>query len=183
MTDSVTDMRDMTRTWPALCALGAGLVHLAISASSPWWWALALISIGALEVAWSLAYLIRGAPFMPRAMLAVSLAPVAVLGSLVVLGLMTQHASAMTMHAGMTAAVTLPVLPFSAATALNLVVAGRCAVQLRRNRTATAQSVHQPGPVRAITGILLGAALVALITVPALGSTDAGHEASMHMTM
>lgn len=183
MTDGVTDMRDMTRTWPALCALGAGLVHLAISASSPWWWSLALISIGALEVAWSLMYLIRGTPVMPRGMLAVSLSPVAVLGSLVVLGLMTQHASAMTMHTGITAALTVPVLSFTAATVLDLVVAGSCAVHLRRSRTAAPAPIHQPGPVRAITGILLGAALVALITVPALGSTDVGHEASMHMTM
>ena len=41
-----------TRQWPALCAWGAGLVHLAIAAGSSPLWAVLLGAIGAAELAW-----------------------------------------------------------------------------------------------------------------------------------
>ena len=181
-------MRVMMRTWPALCALGAGLVHLAVSASSPWWWAIPLIVIGAAELAWSIAYLIRDAPVLPRAMLAVALAPVAALGVLTTVEIMAQHGSTMSMGSsagsGMTMPAAPPLFPFIVASVLDLIVAACCAAHLRRARAArTPTPDGRAGALRTVAGIVLGAALVAVVTVPALGSTDVGHEASQHMMM
>ncbi|WP_460571511.1 hypothetical protein [Humibacter soli] len=176
------------RTWPALCALGAGLVHLAVAASSPWWWALPLIAAAVVGLAWSLAFLIRDAPVLPQGMLAVALVPVAALGVSTTIDIMVEHDSTMAMGSGMTMAVAPPIFPLIAASTLDLVVAAFCAMYLRRIRavsasTKTASTAGGAGPLRTITGILLGATLVALITVPAMGSTDVGHQASQHMTM
>jgi hypothetical protein len=170
-------MAPIVRTWPALCALGAGLVHLAVASSSAPWLAVILIAIGLAELAWAIVSLSWGRPAAPRMFLAVTVAPVLGVG-------IWAGASAATRHMGMamgsgTTTGTTAVTPLALACLLNLMVALACASAIRGRRSAQ----EEPGVARAIVGLLLGAALVAGVTIPALGATDAGEHATMHMQM
>lgn len=185
------------RTWPALSALGAGLVHLAVASSSAMWMAVVLIVIGLAELSWAITALTLQKAPLPRLSLAVAVLPIAFAAGWALTSTAAHH-SGMAMGAGpSTASVSVPL---ALACCLDLVMAFACAsaVRLRNRQHRVARPVlarTEPGgaalgtaqtgtgAIRALAGILLGAVLVAGVTVPALGATDAGRHAGMHMQM
>jgi hypothetical protein len=183
-----------TRTWPALSALGAGLVHLAVASSSVVWMAVALIAIGLAELAWAITALATLTVPMPRLALAVALLPIAMTGTWA-LASVAMHHDGMAMPMPAASSATAPV-PLALTSCLVLVMAFACARAIRLGpRRCEPSAPEQPytgqgraapagaTAMRALSGVLLGAALVAGVTVPALGATDAGRHASMHMQM
>ena len=157
-----------TRQWPALCAWGAGLVHLAIAAGSTPVWAVLLGAIGAAEFAWGVLALRGGRMSRPGLVLVGALLAVAVS---VVAGMFGSFAG----------------IPLAAASALLLFVGFAAATVRRREaRRPPLRENHEPAlprPGRTLVGLLAGAALVAGLTTPALAMTDAGEHAVPHGEM
>lgn len=145
----------MIAAWPALFALGAGLVHLAIGAGVmsadghvPTVVLLsALIALGAAELVWSILALRAERPPVPR------LVAGAAVAGLVLSGL--------ALGAGASPA---------ACGAASLFGLAAAALVLRRRRSP--QAPRRDG--RTVAGVVLGAILVAGIATPALATTDAG---------
>jgi len=157
-----------TRQWPALCAWGAGLIHLAIAAGSSPLWAVLLGAIGAAELAWGVYALRAGRMTRPRVVLGISLGVVGV-----------------SVLAGMLG--SFPGIPLAAACALLLVIAfavgGVLRTEARRSPRRITFEASQQRPGRTLIGLLAGAALVAGLTTPALALTDAGEHAVPHGEM
>jgi len=157
-----------TRQWPALCAWGAGLVHLAIAAGSSPVWAVLLGAIGAAEFAWGVYALRAERMTRPGLVLGGSLAAI---GISVVAGLFGSFAG----------------IPLAAASALLLIIAFAAGFVLRgearRSPRRTSYEPSRQRPGRTILGLLAGAALVAGLTTPALALTDAGEHAVPHGEM
>lgn len=180
-------MSVLVRTWPALCALGAGLVHLAVASSSVPWLAVPLMIVGLAELSWAIVALVQQRNPVPRLALAVALAPAAAAGVFALVNAAAGHGG-MQMSTHATVAGALAVVPLALASCLDLVVAFACgrALRAQSGRMLRKRADSVPGRPRqgtALAGILLGAVLVASVTVPALGATDAGRHASQHMQM
>lgn len=159
----------MLRTWPALLAWGAGLIHLAIGAQSAAagarWPAAALLVpmlvVGVAELGWGVAVfragrIVRGKAAAIGSIVAVVLAAAALVGG-------------------------APVLAVAVSSAL-AVVGGSMAA--RASTTVEAQpreGERAARPSRSRTaGMVLGAVLVAGLVTPVLAQTDAGMRAGMH---
>ncbi|MGC5221901.1 hypothetical protein ACPW96_04780 [Micromonospora sp. DT81.3] len=155
----------LTRQWPALCAWGAGLIHLAVVASSSPLWAVLLGAMGALELAWGVYALRSGRMTGPRVVMGAALGAIGVSG---IAGLSGSFAG----------------VPLAAATVLLLVIAFAAAAVLRaERRRSPRRSTYEASrqrPGRTLLGLLAGAALVAGLTTPALALTDAGEHAVPH---
>ncbi|MEN2740303.1 hypothetical protein ABCS02_21105 [Microbacterium sp. X-17] len=147
------------RTWPALLAWGAGLLHLALGAaivSGAHAVATdvvlgALIVLGAAELVWGIVAIRADAPPAPR---------VAVAGAVVAIGM---GAAALAVGGSLFAV--------AAATAL---ATGAGAFAARRLRTRRAASADPGRPRPFVVPLVLGTILVAGIATPALATTDAG---------
>jgi hypothetical protein len=148
------------RAWLAVAALGAGLLHAALAASAPLPALIALLATGAAELGWAVATLVRDRPPVLRASLFLALVPVAGWAAVATVGA--------TAEAGTILA--LPPLPLAVASALNLAVALTIAILLRRGRPAA----QNTGAGRFIAALILSAAAVSGVTIPALSVTDAG---------
>lgn len=165
-------MTEVTKTWLAVSALGAGLIHMATGASAPVALAVPLIVIGVAELAWGAASLVRDRVPFRRAAPFVALAPVLGWAGLVTAGT--------TFEVGFSA--LLPLLPMAAASSLDLFIALLMTVSARRHprstiTSATAADATPAQPWRFVLALALGAVCVSLVTVPALADTNAGHHA------
>lgn len=154
------------RQWPALSSWGAGLIHIAIAASSPPVWAVALGLLGLIELAWGTSALRAGQVRHAPRVLAASLGAVALSAAAGVAGVM-------------------PWLPLGSALVMLLIIAAAAAAGSRRQRHADASLAARPSqvahrPMRALLGLLLGALLVSGLTTPALAMTNAGENAVPH---
>lgn len=154
-----------TRQWPALCAWGAGLVHLAVAAGSSPLWAVPLGAMGAAELAWGVYALRTGRMTRPRVVTGAALGAI---GASAVAGVFGSFAG----------------VPLAAASVLLFVIAFAAAAVVRadRRRLPRRSTYEASGqrPGRTILGLLAGAALVAGLTTPALALTDAGEHAVPH---
>ncbi|WP_419817864.1 hypothetical protein [Glaciibacter flavus] len=155
-------------SWPALAALGAGLVHLAVAASAPVVLTVVLVALGIAEIGWALTVLRAGRVMAVRSTLAVAASSSAV-----------WVAIAFTLGATGIAdpADSVPLLPLAAATLFTFYIAVEMARVTRSGKTATA-ATGTGG--RLIVGLVIGAAIVAAVATPALAATDAGKLAHPH---
>lgn len=166
-------MNDSSRSVMALASLGVGLVHLAVGAGSPLFPAILLVGFGIAELGWGVALLARGRIIAPRVALPLALAPVALWGLDLTVGIALGNTST-------TAA--LPFGPMLAASILSLVIGLGLAIARRREQhprtpVATGTAVR---PGRYLLGMTAGAALVAGLVTPALAGTNAGTQAVPH---
>ena len=147
-------MSAITRSWIALAAVGAGLIHLALAVDAPLLGTVLLAGIGITEFAWGVLVVFDERFLAPRVAVIAALAPVMLWVVAVVVGIQSFR----------------PV-PLGVATVMELFVALTIAVSLRRQR--------EPPPVSArryVLGVALGALVIGGITAPALGATAAGQQ-------
>lgn len=166
-------MTPVIRLWLAFAALGAAVIHLAVGASAPLPLAITLVGLGAAELGWGIATLVRGRLVAPQATLVAALVPVFVWGASATLG----------SGFGLPVEATrLPLFPMAVASLFNIFLAGSLAVSARRNRAGspTADAAAAPQGWRFLTGLLIGGMLFSGLTTPALAATDAGALAVPH---
>ncbi|WP_127794608.1 hypothetical protein [Agromyces sp. LHK192] len=167
----------LTRSWPMLAALGAGLVLVAVGAGAldgairGIATSVTLAGCGLTALGWGVLALRAGA--IP--------APTATLGAVVGVLLLT----AVLLSNGLAAELDLAALPLLAADALLLVVGIGAALALRRGQRGSVGRGRQHGrpsePVgTSLVGMAVGAALVAALATPALAGTEAGGSAVPH---
>lgn len=148
------------RAFLAVAALGAGLLHAALAPSAPPLLLGLLALIAAAELAWAVATLARERPPFFEAVPALALAPLALWAVLAVAGATVTTGTA----------IALPFAPMGAASLLDVAIAATTAVLVRRRTPAQ----QQTGAARFVLVLILSAIVVSLVTVPALGLTDAG---------
>ncbi len=158
-------MSAMVRGWLGFCALGAGLVHLALVIGSPAAVGIPLLVIGAAELAWGV--FAFTAPAMPLPKVARAGALVPLLGWVVMLVFV----------GGSGAIEGVRVLPMLLASLLDLAIAIGVTAMLRIDR---ARPSHPLRPARYLLGLGAGALAVAALTTPALAATEAGFAAIPH---
>jgi hypothetical protein len=177
----------LVRTWLGLCALGAGMVHLAVAAGSAPVLLALFVGIGVAELAWGVSALAKPDLLRPGLAIYGALLPIAVW-----LALLLGGSGSMSGMSGMTTQQMpsmAPVLPAGAmlgATALDLVLAVGLALVLRRAAPRAAGERHeqvgpseepaaqQERPWRFLIGVLAGAAVVAVVTANSLAATPVG---------
>ncbi|MEO7017441.1 MAG: hypothetical protein ABI130_01540 [Leifsonia sp.] len=153
----------------AMAAFGAGLIHLALASRAEPIFLVSLALVGTAELTVAIFALVsRRALVSQRALvrgyvLLVFLLPV--LGWAVSLYADPVHASA-SLTLGSTAA----------GCALDLTAAGMIVLMLRRH--ATSGAVSPPHPIRFIVTLVVAAATLSIVTVPALADTQTGRTAN-----
>ncbi|GAB3618556.1 hypothetical protein GCM10027416_31130 [Okibacterium endophyticum] len=188
------------RCWIALASVGAGLVCLAVGASSPLVLQIALVAVGAGQVVWAVLAFARNTLPAPRQALWLMLAPVIGWAMLLVVGIVSGQA---------VFSWTLPVFPMAVASLLSLAAAAMLTLSRRRedvrrrsdavwsdsrgpdsrntdsrNTGDSSQRGHPAsgpaGTTRFLVGLAAGSFLVAGLVTPALAATDAGSHAVPH---
>jgi hypothetical protein len=198
----------MTRSWPMLGALGAGLVLAALAAGAGGAPQVALAGLGVAALGWGALSLHAGRILASRAVLATAATALVSLGLLVTAGAMSDAA----------------VLPLAAASTFIVAVALSAALTLRLRRGAHVDRSPRPRPIDrsprprpryrrtsaspaalvlhgdapaghesapaanrgavdglpSLLGLLGGAVLVAALATPALAATEAGRQAQPH---
>ncbi len=166
----MVDAPTLTRSWPALGAVGAALIQLALGAgpltaadAGPVLRTAAflLVAIGGAGMLWGVVSLARGRPVVPRLGMVGSLAGMVGCGW----ALTTDPAR-------------VSVLAAAAAWVLLAVVGGFCAIQLRADRGSARDA--DAGGRTGVVGILVASAAVAALVSPALAATDIGRLAPDH---
>jgi hypothetical protein len=160
-------MSQITRTWLAFTAIGAGLIHLALVISSPLPIGLVLAALGISEFGWGLLTLLRDSPVAPRVVIAVALVPF-ITWALAVVAAVALSVPAL--------ATTVPVMPLAAASGFEIFVAVALTRYLRRG----VRVGSPPSAVRYLGAVLAGALVVGFVTTPALAATTAGQFAHPH---
>ena len=160
-------MSTITRMWLGFAALCAGIIHLALVASSPLPIAILLAVIGGAECAWGLATFVRVRIVFPRIALVASLTPVLLWGSLV-------GSAAVSKNPGV--ASYLGFQAMALASMLGLFTAVTLAVAVRRG-TDFSQPTSAVSATRYLSGVIVGGIVAAIIVTPALSATDAGRYA------
>ncbi|RKT35899.1 hypothetical protein DEU34_0404 [Microbacterium sp. AG1240] len=149
-----------TGSWPSVAAWGAGLIQAALGAGAivgatsgftERAAGVVLVSLGILSLFWGGANLVASRLIAPRLALAGAVA-----GVLAMFGLLAVAPS----HTG--------VYAIAAGAFLLLVVGGACAVVVRRG----ADKPRDVGTLRGILGMLVAAAIIAVIVTPALGAAQ-----------
>jgi hypothetical protein len=153
----------LTRIWIAFAALGAGLIHLAVAAAAPPLLLVTFLVLGSAEVAWSAATMLRSRFVLRRLALVGSILALVAWASALLLG----DAVGVTVD-------TLPPLPLASASLLDIVVAIAMAASLRRSPDGPPPRAPEPGAGWTVLGIAAGAVVMSLLTLPALGQTQAG---------
>jgi hypothetical protein len=153
----------LSRIWIAFAALGAGLIHLAVAAAAPALLLGVFLVLGAAEIAWSVATMLRSRYPLRQLALVGALLPLVAWASALVIG----------DGIGVTAQ-NLPPLALAAATFLDLVVAVTMALSLRRSPDASPAPATEPGAGWTVLGITAGAFVMCALTLPALSQTQAG---------
>jgi hypothetical protein len=157
-------MPTITRTWVAFAAIGTGLIHLALVIGSPLPLGIVLAVLGLVEFGWGVLTFARETVAFPRVALVLAIAPVVLWGLLLV----SSALSATPELAG-----SLRLLPLGIATLFELFIAGVLAVRLRRG-SDTEEPTRPPSIARYLVGLIVGGLVVAGLTTPALGATEAG---------
>jgi hypothetical protein len=182
-------MTTITRTWLAMAAIAAGLIHVALGAGAPPVLAVPFVAIAVAEMAWGVVTVVRDRIPLPALALAGALAPV---------GLWAGMITAASVSGAPELLVPLPFLAMGSATLFDLFLACVLATQLRRaNRArdpaaapgpAAAEASARPQPAepsvgRYLLGVLAGACVMSALTTPALANTHAGQSAVPHGTL
>lgn len=162
----------MTRSWPMLCALGAGLVLAALAAGAGGAPQAVLAGLGVAALGWGVLSLRSGRPLAPRTVLGVAVAALLAGGAWVGSGAVTDVA-------GFPLAAASVFIASIALSAALTVRAARRAEQLRTDEPAKPAS-RDPHPRRTLVGLAVGAALVSALATPALAATEAGESAVPH---
>ena len=149
-------MSIITRAWLAFAAIGAGLIHVALTIGMPAAVAVPLALLGAAEFGWGVIVFARTTVPVPRIALGVALAPIVLWAALLV-------ASAVPEGLGL--------LPLTIASLFGLFVAAVLGRHLRRDPAVDAPAPALP---RYLLSVLAGAALVGALAAPALAATTAG---------
>lgn len=185
----MTALAAMTRGWPMLGALGAGLVLAALAAGAGGARQVVLAGLGVAALGWGVLSLRAARPLAPRAALGMSVAALLTGGAAVGSGAMADVAA----------------LPIAAASAFIAVVALSAALAVRARRAEHARfeepepaSTRGEEPARrvsvgieepasrdprargALVGLMIGALLVSALATPALAATKAGELAVPH---
>ena len=167
-------MRQATKFWPALAALGAGLVHLATGAAAPMPALMLLVGLGLAELGWGIAVLAVGRILVPRAVLIGSTGALLLSGILIGLG-------------GI-----VPLIPLVSGCVFLLYLAAMAGTHERHLVESSRESGLAPSDEsttsapalstgwKPLVGLLIGAALVSGIATPAMASTEAGKFAVVH---
>lgn len=167
----------MTRSWPMLGGLGAGLVLAALGAGAGGAPRVVLAGLGVAALGWGVLSLRADRMLAPRGVLAVAVAALAVGAGAVAGGAMADVAG----------------LPLAAASAFVawVALAAALAVRARRAAPATPEALRvgdRAEPVsrdgvdarRSLAGLAMGALLVSALATPALAATEAGELAVPH---
>ena len=170
----MTALSALARTWPMLCALGAGLVLLALAAGAGGMAGGVMAAAGAAGLGWGVISLRAGRDLVPG--LAVGTGAALLVGTGALVG------------SGLAAADDVPVGPLLAASVFIVVVAGHCAVVLRRRARRVREGRADAAAPRTaavdgrlpLVGLVAGALLVAGLATPALAATEAGRLAVPH---
>lgn len=145
-------MTSLVRGWVALAAVGAGLIHLALVIGAPLPSGSLLALVGIAEFAWGVLVMFDERFLVPRIAVAAVLVPIALWIAALLLD-----------------ADSFRPFPLAIASLLEIAIAIAIAVSLRR------ASVPKPVSTRRyVLGLAVGAAVVGLLTGPALGATEAG---------
>lgn len=148
------------RSWPSVSAWGAGLIIAALGAGAivrsdsgapATGLGIGMVILGLASLAWGAAALSTGRLVVPR---------LALSGALVALALATALMFAAPAHTS--------IIGVAAGSVLLVVVGATAAVHLRRHGTAAGRAA-QP---MSVTGLLVAAAVIAVLVTPALGATQ-----------
>jgi hypothetical protein len=178
----------ITRTWLAMAAIAAGLIHVALGAGAPPVLAVPLIGIALAEMAWGVTTVVKDRIPVPAPALAGALAPVGLWAAVILAASVSGSPELLT---------PLPFLAMGSATLFDLFLACVLAVQRRRTTRAgngtlspaeatavpQAATSAEPGVGRYLLGVLAGAAVMSALTTPALANTHAGQSAVPHGTL
>jgi hypothetical protein len=165
------EVHRLVRSWLALAAVGAGIVHLALA------WAAAvrlsgvhpvvggalagvLALVGIAEVAWGLVALVIDRVPTPGLARWASLAPVA--------------AWALVLVSGAGGGLALPFLPMGTATVFDLFIAGGLSVHLRSARRKSSRHPRGDGPAMrgaVLLGLVAAGLAMSALVAPALSAT------------
>lgn len=182
----MTALAAMTRGWPMLGALGAGLVLAALAAGAGGAPQVVLAGLGVAALGWGVLSLRADRPVAPRSALGLSVAALLTGGAAVGSGAMADVAG----------------LPLAAASVFIAVVALSAALAVRARRAEHARFEEpEPEPARrasvgveqpaepasrdprargTLVGLMIGALLVSALATPALAATEAGELAVPH---
>ncbi|TFD08600.1 hypothetical protein E3T26_15385 [Cryobacterium sp. TMT1-21] len=163
-------MTPISLLWTAFAALGAGTIHLAVGAGAPLPLAILFAGVGAAEIGWGVATLVRGR---------VLVADLAVVGALIPVFVWGATATLRSGFGLPADAAGLPVFPMAVATLFSVFVALSLAVARRRAASESA-ATGTPQGRRFLAALALGGLLVSGLTTPALAATDAGAHAVPH---
>lgn len=149
------------RSWPSVSAWGAGLIVAALGAGAivrsdsgapATGLGIGLVILGLASLAWGAAALSTGRLVVPRMTLAGAL--IALLATTALVFIAPAHTS---------------IIAAAAASVLLVVVGATVAVHLRRRRSTSSPRTAQP---MSVTGLLVAAAVIAVLVTPALGATQ-----------
>jgi hypothetical protein len=161
-------MSTITRMWLGFAALCAGIIHLALSGSSPIPIATLFAVLGGAEGVWGIATFIRPRLALPRVVFALSLFPVLLWGALTAAASVS-HNPAVASFLGFDS--------MALASLLDLFVSMVLAVAIRR-RPDFSEPKRAISAPRYLIGVLVGGFVAAIIVTPALSATDAGKYAT-----
>lgn len=167
----MTALAAMTRGWPMLGALGAGLVLAALAAGAGGAPQVVLAGLGVAALCWGVLSLRADRPVAPRSALGLSVAALLTGGAAVGSGAMADVAG----------------LPLAAASVFIASIALSTALAVRARRTEPVRveepeppTARGPRPRHSFVGLILGALLVSALATPALAATEAGEFAVPH---
>lgn len=149
------------RSWPSVSAWGAGLIVAALGAGAivrsdsgapATGLGIGMVVLGLASLAWGAAALSTGRLVVPRMTLAGAL--IALLATTALVFIAPAHTS---------------IIAAAAASVLLVVVGATVAVHLRRRRSTSSPRTAQP---MSVTGLLVAAAVIAVLVTPALGATQ-----------
>lgn len=157
-------MSPIIRTWLALAAIGAGLIHVALVIGAPLGVGLVLAVIGLAEFAWGVMTFSGDSLPLPRIALAGATLPV--LGWGLLLGASAVAEASATVS-------TLPFVPLAIASVFELFIAAVIGRHLR-----VPEPTASRGAARYLVGLVVGGLVVAALTAAALAATPAGGSTS-----
>jgi hypothetical protein len=145
----------VVKSWLGFCALGAGLIHVALGIDSPPVFGVPLLLMGIAEVAWGVFALTAAALPLPRVTRVAAMVPLLFWVVVLIIGTGSPLPG-------------VRVVPMLVATLLDLTIAVAITAMLRRRSAAGDRALP---PARSLLALAGGALVVAALTVPALVTT------------
>ena len=155
-------MPQITRSWLAFAAMGAGMIHLALAPGFGVPGAVAPVVLGAAEFGWGVAMLARDRFVVIRLTRVAAFVPAIGWGILLLVAVALQAP---------TLASILPVLPMAVATLFTLVIAAALSARMRH---PSVRSDRPVGAYRYLAALMAGGLLVSALTTSALAAPQAG---------